>query len=180
MKHMYRFALVIVLLSSLQACSLFCREKEVCYTESVPYTAIEEVKTPMKYETVESTYGKRSECLERGFLGIGCIREKWFVRTFVKIKNVDQESGEFYVTQTFETYRDGKNTLTSVKKYILPGETVEFILDFDLADKNSDFKTPVYEIHPPDVVTRKEVTKYRDEKRYRKCSSCDDNCQDGC
>lgn len=180
MKHMCRFAIVIALLSNLQACSLFCREKEVCYTESIPYNAIEEVKEPMKFEVVESKYGRRSECIERGFLGIGCIKERYYLHAWIQIKNVDKESGEFFVSETFDTYRDGIKTLTSEKKYITPGETVTFDFNYDLAGESAEYKEPSYHVYGPSITVQKEVTKYREEKRYRKCSSCDDNCQDGC
>ncbi|CAN5180954.1 hypothetical protein BH09BAC1_BH09BAC1_02300 [soil metagenome] len=170
----------IALFLSLVFLSSCCSEIEVCYIEEIPYTAIEEWTEEAKYEVLEAKYSKEKICLETSFFGLSCDRYRWFIKSYAIVKNIDKESGRFSVSQIFETYRDGERKLTTPLRSLSPGESFNFILEYDLQDGNADFKKPIYSVNPPTLTKQKEVTKFRKETKYRKCDSCSESCKDKC
>ncbi len=121
-----------------------------CKQVEVPYDAIIEEKIPIKYEVMNAY----TENFLDGF-------DVWTAGR-VLVRNVDSESGQFTVEQTFTTLKDGSRALRS-SHYIMPGETVEFRSDYDI-DMGEDVSLTYKVIEPKKTVT-KTVTKYRTEEQ---------------
>ncbi|MDX2001696.1 MAG: hypothetical protein SFW35_04660 [Chitinophagales bacterium] len=177
MKSFFSYIIVFCSFIFFTSC---CNETEVCYIEKVPYTAIEEWNEDGKYEVLDAKYQTDNICLEKGFFGLSCTKYRWFVKTWAIIKNVDKEPGSFAINQTFETLARGVVTRRSESKTLQPGESYNFIVEYDLENANQDYKVHSYSVIPPKLTRQKQVTKFQNIKRYRKCNSCNDDCKNNC
>jgi len=128
-------------------------EKEE-YTTLVQYEEQEEYTEPLKYEVIEAK--------KEGYLDF--LKFNYLTKGSVKVKNVDIETGDFIVEQTFETLNDPPVT-NKTKKRITAGETLEFVEIYD-SDEGEDVRH-TYKIIPNGITKFRTVTKYRNETRVR-------------
>lgn len=122
------------------------------YTVDVSYQEQEAYTEPLKYEVVEErTYGTIS--------GLNTV-----TKGVVRIKNIDIETGEFTVEQTFITLNDPPKTYKTTKR-ITSGETTEFVETYD-SDRNEDVKR-TFIVKSSSLTKFRTVTKVRPEIRIR-------------
>lgn len=122
-----------------------------CKDVKVPFTVIEEYEVPLKYQVTEAyTEG-------------GLTNFDYYTRGWVSVKNVDTETGAFSVTMIFETLDDGRKEFETDRRYIMPGDTVNFaqVYDTDLGE-DVNFK---YIVNPGTKTKTRTVTKYKTEER---------------
>jgi hypothetical protein len=148
------FVLLIIFCLALTACSSdgsTIRLLSRCKMVDVPYETTEEYSVDLKYETVEA----KSTTTLKGVLDV------WAVG-IVQVRNVDSETGEFTVIQTFKTLEDGETSLRTTQ-YIMPGETKEFKEEYDISAGEDVSLT--YQVIPGTKKEIRTVTKYRQEER---------------
>lgn len=119
-----------------------------CKEVEVPYTVVEEYSYYPEAKVIESS--------NEGKIGLdkGIYREGT-----VSLKNIDNEGGWFSVNFLWETLTDKQED--TVRHYITPDQTVEFvsIYDTDLGE-DSQFK---YTYLSDSIPKTRTVTKYRTE-----------------
>ena len=147
-----------------------CREVQETYTEQVPYTVQVPYEEQESYTTYLSAQIISATHNEKWNLNIGYYEE-----AVVKLKNIDNEAGWFTVTINWKTlYRNSTGT---VRHYVEPDKTVDFVSTFD---KNMGEDITYTYTYTSDPVTRTRMvtkyrteTQYREETKYRTVTKCD-------
>ncbi len=121
-----------------------------CEMKQVPYQVEEEYDYYLKNQVIS---GYQTEEVE--LFGKGVYREG-----IVKVMNTDNEAGWFIVTFNWETLYDKKTD--SVRHYIEPDETIEFVSIYD-NDLGEDTKFK-YSVQSNVIKKTRMVTKYRTEE----------------
>ncbi len=122
-----------------------------CEMVEIPYTSIEEYSYYPKAEVIESYAEEKIEMFGKGIYQEGVV----------SLKNVDDEAGWFNVIFLWETLRD--NQEDTIRHYINPDETVEFISLYDISlGEDTQFK---YNYKSEPITKTRTVTKYRTEEK---------------
>ncbi|MEK6900587.1 MAG: hypothetical protein AABX05_05670 [Nanoarchaeota archaeon] len=140
-----------------------CKQVEVpyevqeAYEEQEPYQALEEYQVPLKYEA-----DGYKDATTHGF--------DYWARSTIKVRNVDSETGQFTVQQWFKT-KDGESQKFSSSQYIMPGETKEFVQEYDIDQgytfEPENFFDSYHNVFPPQKTLTRTVTKYKTVTKYR-------------
>ncbi len=132
-------------------------QEQEAYEEQEPYDAIEEYQVPLKYEA-------------KGYKDVTDHGFDYWARSTVKVRNVDSETGEFTVQQWFKT-KDGESKKFSSSQYIIPGETKEFIQEYNIEPgytfEPENFFDSYHDVFPPQKTLTRTVTKYKTVTKYR-------------
>lgn len=148
-----------------------CRQVQVpyedteTYTETVPYQDTEVYNTYLNLEKVNAVKQQKIEFSSKGV----------YEQANVTIKNLDTEGG--WVTVNFNWKNLTNTWKDSVRHYISPDETVDFISEFDIKSGEDNTFTYNYKSDPIQktrIVTKyKEVENTRTVTKYRTEEQCD-------
>lgn len=148
-----------------------CQDVQVPYEDTETYIEQEpyqDTETYNDYLYLQSTYGVNQQKIG-DIMGTGCYQQAQ-----IGIKNLDTQGGWVTVTVNWETL--SRQFEDTVRHFISPDQTVEFISEFDV-DCDEDNKFTYNYISDPIQKTRfvtryQDVTKTRTVTKYRTEQQC--------
>lgn len=122
-----------------------------CEEVEIPYTIVEEYDYYPEATVISGYQKEKIELFGRGIYQEG----------IVLLKNMDDEAGWFTVYFNWETLKD--KYADTVRHYIEPDETIEFISQYD-TDLGEDTQF-MYNYKADSITKTRTITKYRIEER---------------
>jgi len=162
--------LTLLLLLFLYSCKQDCIDVDVPYTEQESYTDTEQETIKLEYNIENGgLYHKRIQ-------GAVLFSENPKLEIYCTVRNISKEGGEFELYATLSS--QGDKIDFNKAAYIGAGETYMFDITKEINPYSfsANIEVDTWGINAPYVKVEKEVTKYRDVTKYRKCNTCVENC----
>lgn len=174
---MKKIITAIPILTSTWACREDCKDLRVPYWVKVPYTEYVSVEKKLSYRTGNLTQDRKDGYeLDNSIIRWEYRKPYW--EASIMVTNTSAHDGYFGFFVTWECL--GQELVGTSSSYIAAG-TSKLLEIKQEVDHNTfwEDQTTVkkFEVIPPLVRVNEARTKYRKEKRYRHCNTCEEDCR---